>query len=102
MTAPTCDVLFHTKLKIDGVYHWLTVYPAGLTLHFRPGRGRLVGWPEVVDLADGPPADRFGVVVDGRLVRVCDQEAEANDRAADQRQIGSAATVIRVPQTLPD
>jgi hypothetical protein len=79
----------------------VVVYEHGLTIGIRPGRGRLVSWTEISRLADGPPADRYGVVVNGRLLMVLEDESEANDRAADQRQLGLEASVIRVPVSFP-
>ena len=61
----------------------------------------MVHWPELVRLAEGPPADRFGLVVDGRLVGVLDDEPAAVDRAAEQRRLGSEAGVIRIPLPIP-
>jgi hypothetical protein len=85
------------RVVVDGFRYWLTAYPEGLTLHMRLGAGRLVQWAEVARLAEGPPADRFGLVVDGRLASILDDETAANDRAAEQRRLGSDAGVIRVP-----
>ena len=85
------------RVVVDGYRHWLTVHAGGLTIHPRPGGGRLVSWSEVLRLADGPPVDRFGVVVDGRLLTIIEDEQSANDRAAEQRRLGSEAAVIRVP-----
>jgi hypothetical protein len=57
-----------------------------------------VTWAEVARLAEGPPADLFGVVVDGRLLpKLEGEEEQANERAAGQRRLGSEASVIRVP-----
>lgn len=67
----------------------------------RLGAGRLVTWREIVRLAEGPPADRFGIVVDGRMLITLEEETEANDRAAELRNMGSQVIVIRVPMPFP-
>lgn len=91
----TC--LLSVRVRADGCTAHVAVYENGLTIGPRPGRGRLVTWTEVSRLADGPPADRYGVVINGRLMMVFEEESEAEDRAADQRQLGMTVTVIRVP-----
>lgn len=97
MDTQHAESLFSTQVKVDGVRHHLVVLPGGVQIGMRPGRGRVVPWSELVRLADGPPADQFGIVLDGRLAFVCGDEEEANDRAREQRAIGVSATVIRVP-----
>lgn len=98
--APAQSALHTARVRADGSTVHVVVYEAGLTIGSRPGRGRLVTWGEVLRVADGPPPDRFGVVVNGRLIMVMDEECEANDRAADQRQLGLDASVIRVPHSV--
>lgn len=99
-TTPT-TTLFSARVRAEGCTAHVVLYEHGLTIGSRPGRGRLVTWTEISRLADGPPADRFGVVVNGRLLMVLEEETEAQDRAADQRQLGLDAAVIRVPVSLP-
>lgn len=102
MSNTTTDTaLFSVRVHADGCTAHVCIFQDGLTIGIRPGKGRLVSWTEVSRLADGPPADRYGVVVNGRLMMVFEEECEAHDRAADQRQIGLEATVIKVPVSLP-
>jgi hypothetical protein len=100
-SSVTLPVLHRLRVTAEGCSAHVLVYEHGLTIGSRPGRGRLVTWSEVARLSDGPPADRFGVVVNGRLLMVLEEEADANDRAADQRQLGLDVAVIRVPVSLP-
>jgi hypothetical protein len=92
--------LYSARVRVGTDTQVLVVYENGMQLGSRPGRGRLVTWGEVSRLSDGPPADRFGLVVDGRLILICEEEQEANDRAADQRRLGLDVAVIRVPVTI--
>jgi hypothetical protein len=98
MTAiPPTGSLFSARVRVDGCTEFVVVYETGLTIGTRPGRGRLMTWSEISRLADGPPADRFGLVVNGRLFMVYEEETDAQNQAADQRALGNVADVIRVP-----
>lgn len=44
-----------------------------------------------------PPGTRYGVAVDGELVRICSAQADAHDYAAQCRSAGQTANVIRIP-----
>src|SRR6187551_859351 len=95
------EALFATRPHVGGINYHVVIFQEGITIHLRPGKGRLVRWSEIARIADGPAADRYGVVINGRLVAIFDEEPEELDRAANHRQIGMDARVIRVPVTLP-
>ncbi|HEY1188430.1 MAG TPA: hypothetical protein VGE74_12335 [Gemmata sp.] len=97
MTPTGIEVIYQARVRADGTPYHLSICQDGLIIGFRPGKGRLVLWSEVVKLADGPPADRYGVVVCNKLLIITEDENEANDRAAEQRTVGNEAFVIRVP-----
>lgn len=97
---PDMQTLFTARVRAEGCTNHVVVYEPGLTIGSRPGRGRLVTWTEIMRLADGPPADRYGVVINGRLTQVFEDECDAQNAAADQRTLGVEAAVIKVPVSL--
>jgi hypothetical protein len=98
MTADNNDRLYPPlRVTADGIRHWVTLFPEGLTMHVRSDAGRLISWDEIARLAEGVAPDRHGVVVDGRLMKVFEQEFEAADWGAELRRLGSSVCLIRVP-----
>lgn len=96
--APTdLTALFSRRVRADGCACHFVVYETGVTIGSRIGRGRLVTFGEILCLSEGPPPDRYGVVVGGRLGTIYDSEGDAQDAAANQRTLGLDAVVIRVP-----